>query len=97
MRRGILVNPPLLKKVPYLPEGTPVTAADGARQRASDSSTRDRRDGVAAGGREGSGSGGAGRLTPQAMGVPADGGAGAGFGRDGVPFESDRDILGRSV
>jgi kynurenine formamidase len=28
MTRGILVDMPLLKKVPYLPEGTPVTAAD---------------------------------------------------------------------
>ena len=28
MTRGILVDLPLLKKVPYLPEGTPVTAAD---------------------------------------------------------------------
>jgi kynurenine formamidase len=28
MTRGILVDLPLMKKVPYLPEGTPVTAAD---------------------------------------------------------------------
>jgi kynurenine formamidase len=28
MTRGILIDLPLMKKVPYLPEGTPVTAAD---------------------------------------------------------------------
>ena len=59
---------------------------------AADSSARDRRDGPAAGRRDGSGGRGRTGRAPATLGIPADRRAGAGAGRNGVPTESDRDV-----